>query len=1177
MSAKANHSARGAWIFTRFVCAVSAVFLVCLSLSAQVNTGRILGTVTDQSGGVVAGAMVAVTNAQTGVARNLTTDGAGEYIAPNLIPGTYIVRVTANGFQAFERQNILLEIGKDARIDVQLTPGQITQTIEVKEAVPLLDTTSATIAGTLNTAIITDLPMNGRNYQNLLVLRPGMVIRPGGGTLTQSTNGLRPEDNNYFIEGLDNDEPFTGQSIVNSTLPSGDAATILPIDAIQEVNVETNVPAEFGRRPGAVVNIGIKSGTNSIHGTAYAFGRDGAWDAVDFNRFPTPGAAPPAELEQWGGTVGGPIVKNKLFYFAGFERLSYTVGYTVPIDIPTTLPNATLGAKVSIPDATAALTASCAATPAQAFCGPGGTFTTNALSLKLLPQFGSNNTDGSAVGLSLPDVVSVNNVVGKIDYHINDHHTIAGSYFFGNGNSVAAGSTVVQPYFRDVGQLRAEFVTTSWTWTPNSSWVNDVRVGWNHHHRTVLAGDRLTPLSSYGINTGVTNPILGGLPVIDVGGFTSVGSDGNLPKGYGPTSNYDLVDQASYLRGKHAFKFGGEVLTFRANYAAFGTGRGRIRFRSDDLFPGSTPLESYLAGVPNQGNLLVGSAARLLTKWEYSGFFEDAWRIKSNLTVNLGLRYEYFTPLAEAHNLIGNWEPQVGLEQVGTNIKSAYNGYHKDISPRIGVAWDIGGKGTTIVRLGGGLYFIDIINSAMMASIALPGRPPGITAIPTAFTLVLPDGTPAGPVNPTNGIGSATVTFQGTALTWTPTGPVFPAASAGSGSAFQCGNGLGANPSPCNILAVNRNLLQPYVEGWNLGIQHSLTSNLSLEVNYIGNHGGRLPGVVDLNQLDPQSPAELACGNCEDIRNHPYYAAGATHLGFPYLQGINQLTNLDISNYNALQATLTGRGYHGLTFLVGYTYSHAIDDNSANYNESLPQNSFNPRQEYGNSDFDLRHHVSISLTYNIPGKKSWGQVLEGWAVNSAVALQSGLPWSPIDGNNDVSKTGENQDHWDFFGNPNDFKGGANPIPFFGPDPGTGPNPSDPTLASSNSGCLAHASAAVLGAFGCYVNGGSVLVPPPVGTFGTAGRNIFRDSGFRDWDFSLFKNWKVKERLTAQFRAEFFNVLNHLILANPGPAGNTDPSVQPFGCGCISPDQAATNPILGTGGARAIQLGLKLLF
>jgi hypothetical protein len=190
MSAKANQGSRSVWSFTRILCAVSAVFLVCLSLSAQVNTGRILGTVTDQSGGVVAGAMVAVTNSQTGVARNLVTDQAGEYLAPNLNPGTYTVRATANGFQAFERQNILLEIGKDARIDAQLTPGQITQTIEVKEAVPLLDSTSATIAGTLDTSTILDLPLNGRNYQNLLVLRPGVTIRPGGGTLTTSTNGL---------------------------------------------------------------------------------------------------------------------------------------------------------------------------------------------------------------------------------------------------------------------------------------------------------------------------------------------------------------------------------------------------------------------------------------------------------------------------------------------------------------------------------------------------------------------------------------------------------------------------------------------------------------------------------------------------------------------------------------------------------------------------------------------------------------------------------------------------------------------------------------------------------------------------------------------------------------------------------------------------------------------------
>jgi hypothetical protein len=1161
MSAKASHSARGAWIFARFVCAVSAVFLVCLSLSAQVNTGRILGTVTDQSGGVVAGSMVAVTNSQTGVARNLVTDGSGEYSAPNLNPGTYTVRVTANGFQAFERQNILLEIGKDARIDAQLTPGQITQTIEVKEAVPLLDSTSATIAGTLDTSTLLDLPLNGRNYQNLLVLRPGVILRPGGGTLTTSTNGLRPEDNNYFIEGLDNAEPFTGQSIVNSTLPSGDAATIFPVDAIQEVNVESNAPAEFGRRPGSIINVGIKSGTNSIHGTAYAFGRDQSFDAKDFNAFADPTApVSPVELEQWGGTAGGPIVKNKLFYYAGFERQTYSVGNAFVAKTPTTAPGA--GPFVSIPDAEAAL----------------GAIPLSPLSLKLLPLFGTNNTNGSGVSIGFPNVVSSSNVVGKGDYHPSDHHTFAGSYFFGNGTSTAEDTIITQPYFRSLGTLRAEFVTTSWTWTPNSTWVNDLRFGWDHHHRAVSTFDNQSTPNSYGINTGVTNPILGGFPTINVGNFSQLGGDNNLPKGLGPSSVYDLVDHISFLRGKHAFKFGGEMLYFHAPYGSFSAGRGVFNFVDGDLptLPnGGTALEAFLAGVPDNANLLNGNAARILTQWDYSGFFEDVWRIKSDVTLNLGLRYEYFTPLAETNNLIGNWEPQVGLEQVGVNIKSAYNGYHKDISPRIGVAWDLGGKGTTVVRAGGGIYYVDLIAGGLISNVSLPGHSPGITSIPTLYTLFSANGTPQPPLNPTSGIGSTTVTFSTPQLTWTSAGPIFPAAST---AGFQCGNGLGTNPAPCSILAVNRNITQPSVYSWNLSIQRSLTNNLSLEVNYVGNHGSGLPGIVDLNQINPQSPAEIACGNCESITDRPYYSQ------FPYLKYIDYMSNIYSSNYNGLQATLTGRGYHGLSFLIGYTYSHALDDSSSLYNMSQPQDNTNPKQDYGNSDYDLRHHLSISLTYAIPGKKSWGQLLEGWTVNSAIALQSGLPWTAIDGSNDPSLTKEKQDRWDFFGNPNNFNGGANPIPFFpgsgstatGGETGNATTPGNPACdaQAEKLGFLAQQS---LSSFGCYAIGGSILIPPPLGTFGTAGRNIFHDNGFRDWDFSLFKNWKIKERLTTQFRVEVFNILNKTILANPGVASTNDPSGQPFGCGCETPDQAATNPILGTGGARAIQLGLKLLF
>jgi hypothetical protein len=293
------------------------------------------------------------------------------------------------------------------------------------------------------------------------------------------------------------------------------------------------------------------------------------------------------------------------------------------------------------------------------------------------------------------------------------------------------------------------------------------------------------------------------------------------------------------------------------------------------------------------------------------------------------------------------------------------------------------------------------------------------------------------------------------------------------------------------------------------------------------------------------------------------------------------MSNNDRSNYNALQTTLTGRGYHGLGFVAAYTYSHGLDDYSTARGEHTPQDNLNPDADYGNSDFDQRHHFSLTLSYAIPGRKGYGQMLEGWAVNSAVLIQSGLPWSPVD-TRDISKSGDKKsDRWDFFGNPSDFKAGKYPIPFFKQDPKSGPNPSDPTLATSNPACVTAATTigtqvlgGNLGKFGCFAQGGSVFIAPFTGTYGTAGRNIFRDDGFRDWDFSLFKNWTVKERLTAQFRVEVFNILNHTILANPGSGGLSSASL---GCSCQTPDSGGQNPLLGTGGARAVQLGLKLLF
>jgi hypothetical protein len=362
------------------------------------------------------------------------------------------------------------------------------------------------------------------------------------------------------------------------------------------------------------------------------------------------------------------------------------------------------------------------------------------------------------------------------------------------------------------------------------------------------------------------------------------------------------------------------------------------------------------------------------------------------------------------------------------------------------------------------------------------------------------------------------------------------------------------------------------VETWTFGIQRALSNNYTLEVNYIGDHSGNLAGTRDLNAIDPTNPLENgvgagSCNHCESITHRPYYGQ------FPFLQFINYMSNIDVSNYNALQTTLTARGYHGLGFVAAYTYSHALDDASQNRNQNVPMDNLNGALDYGPSNFDQRHHASLTLSYALPGRKGFGQMLEGWAVNSAVLIQSGLPWNPTD-KRDISKTGDKvSDRWDFFGNPSDFTSSKAPnIPFYSP---TQPAPFNvfPAMCTQEATAIGTAGGN-LSKFGCYAQGNSVLIAPLTGTFGTASRNLFRDDGFRNWDFSLFKNWTVKERLTAQFRAEFFNILNHTILANPGGGGISSGTL---GCSCQTPDTAGQNPLLGTGAAREIQLGLKLLF
>jgi carboxypeptidase family protein len=1164
----------------RLLGSILGIVLISMPLVAQTTAGRILGAVTDQSGAAMTGATVIITDVQRGVTRTITTDQAGEYVAPDLAPGIYKVRAQASGFKSVERANIQLEVAKDVRIDLALQPGQVSETVIVSGEVPLLDTTSSTLGGTLSNEAINDLPLNGRNYENLLQLRPGVIRYPGGGFSTTSTNGLRAEDNAYLIDGLFNSEPFSGQGIINGAGIAGDSATILPIDAIQEFNVQENPPAEYGWKPGAIVNVGLKSGTNAFHGTAFAFGRDGAMDARNFfNCASNPcafGQSPAPKvsrtLEQFGGSFGGAIIKDKAFFFGAYEGQRYDVGNSfggvtspsmVALPAPAT-PNCTSPLVTgdcggSIPNAIADLLANGVPISKASQMISGCTVSASGVVTCNGTGFPINNNPTINIVNGFPNQVGVDNAIGKVDYSLNQNNSVSGFYFYGNNNGTVEDFPEYQSKWRSVIHTRAQVFGGNWTSTPNARWVNEARFGYNRLYQPTLPGDLNTPASAYGLNTGVSGTFTGGLPRIGFAGAFIPGLGGfKWPKFQGPDTIIQFTDHISYTVGKHALKFGGELHRNAFSGGAFGNARGSITFLGGVALPagaGSTALEDFFAGDPFKASVQTGDPTRQLHNWAYAGFVQDDWRVSKSLTVNLGLRYEFSTVIKEAHNLLGNFDPNsaTGLIQAGRNgVSGPYNSDGTNFGPRLGFAWDVTGKGTTVLRAGGGLMYETVNWESFLAF----NNSFGLTNVPTGAVINAAGGTAGGTITAGN------LAIPPTPPQWDSATPLF--GNVGT-TTISCDP---VNANPCPIMSVARNLTTPYVWSYNLNVQHSFTPNISLEVGYIGNKGTNLTGIRDANQEAPGTDSQAT---------RPY------NTKFPYLSNIFQMGNFYKSNYNGLQATLNARNYHGLTMVMGYTYAHAIDDVGANWDfgagYGLPQDSNNLAAEYASSDFDIRHRLTISLTYAVPGKKGHGQLLEGWEINSIATLESSQPWGPIDLTTDLIGTGGlpvsppqfGPQRWDFFGKPSDFKSGPQPLPFF--------------RGTSNPACVARATTPgmmkALGTWGCYAKGNSVMIPPAAGQFGTMGRNTFPDSGFKNLDFSVGKNWHFGERLHAQFRAEFFNILNHPNFANPyggqNGYGQNDPGVGGFGCGCATPDVAAANPVIGSGSSRAVQLGLKLLF
>jgi Carboxypeptidase regulatory-like domain/TonB dependent receptor len=914
-------------------------------VSAQTFRGGIAGSVVDSTSAVVPNAKIVLLGTDTGYTRETVSTSSGAYSFQDLPLGNYSVTITAPGFSQKKIDGIAVRPGQVYALDITVSVATSSEQIEVNASAVALDTVSSTNNAVVNDKAVANIPLNGRDFTQLIKITPGFN---GAGSL----NGARTNQNNWQIDGADNNDLFHNSEGANQGGVSGVAGVTLPIDAIDQFSVQSQANAEVGRNAGGLVNMVIKSGTNHIHGTAYYYLRN-EFFAAKSPILATTTRKPEIRNNQFGGSLGGPIMHDKLFLFVNYERQKYVIGAQSSATEPTT---------AWVNQATALLTEHNI---------PVSPTSLNVLSL--WPQ-GNKPTGGATLNNffdTRPQTGYSDNTVGKLDWNLTPRQTLSVRAFIGTGRQLGNAGVNIWDYYQVApNHVHNYAITHNWAKTDHLS--NQLLAAVNYFGQTFNDNIHDQNIPALGLNTGVTNPSLFGAPTITITSFDQVGVTPPLGR-----QDYTgmLNDTATLVSGKHQFRLGGE---FRRNYMNLLYQRNvRGSFNYDGtaytaLHPtnnyateadGTTrALADYLAGYATSGTIVYGTLQRDLWLNQWSIFGQDQYQVSPTLTLNYGLRWDYSGPVYSTNGTLSNFDPNssTGFAIVGQNIDTIYPRSYTNVAPRFGFSYQAAEK--LVVRGTYGIYY-DLPNlNGFFDNRPGNGASVGVQANNT------------GP------------------------NPVFTVSKS---SAYQILPGINPFPSTgaaatFGVSTVDPGFRNAYVHNFNLNTQYQLGRNSILQVGYVGALGRRLFNLVDINQAAPNSTGST------QQSTRPYFSK------FPSFAAINQYESKAGSNFHSLQAMIRTSSFHGLTAQAAYTYGHSLD-NVSGTRGFAPQNSLNLSGEYGNADFDTRHTFNAYAVYEVPKfTDHWKLLTGGWQGNMFATFYTGKPVN-IKTSTNNSGVGEFQD------------------------------------------------------------------------------------------------------------------------------------------------------------------------